>query len=462
MVLKRRACSILVAAALLADCGGGVSPSTVAPLQRRLAGTLPFISAARGRWKEASIHGFDYVDGAYDTYSGLIFDAAGNLYGTTQRGGESVCDYDESCGIVYELTRAASGTWTETALHAFSQCDSLGFWPRSGLIVDATGNLYGTTDEGGFGCSGVGPGTVFELSAATWSAKVLHRFVPGGHDGTSPQAALTFDASGNLYGTTSEGGRQDNGTVFELSPQSVGEWKETILHEFVSREGSGPQSKLTFDTAGNLYGTTGFGGADRSGCGGYGCGTAFQLKHGTSGVWSLKVLHSFGNANDGADPTSSLTLDSAGNLFGVTSQGGQTRSGCLPYGCGIVFELVSEKTGRWKERIIHEFGSVTDGNLPRGDLVFDKTGALYGTTVLGGLYGAGIAYRMSRQGNEWSETVLHDFGNHRDGALPYTGIILDRAQNLYGTTDDGGRYRVGKCRKSAGCGTVFEIVPAKR
>lgn len=350
-------------------------------------------------------------------------------------------------------------------LHSFFASDPLGFWPRAGLIVDAKGNLYGTTASGGPFCSGsISCGAVFELlpKSGSWTEKVIHGFM-GGRDGDGPGAALTFDAAGNLYGTTAEGGDQDCGTIFELTPQSGGSWTERILHSFSLHEGCEPKSKLTFDNAGSLYGTADFGGAYGSACGGDGCGTAFQLKPGTSGIWTLRILHSFGKGSDAAYPVSSLAIDSAGNLFGVTSQGGKHSTACFAYGCGTVFELMRAKADKWTERVIHDFGSGTDGNLPRGDLIFDDRGALYGTAVFGGLHGDGNAFQLiPRAGDKWEERVLHNFGNRKDGAFPYSGMILDQAHNLYGTTASGGNYRVGMCRKSGGCGTIFEVTPQAR
>ena len=462
MRILARGCLALsagAAAALLAGCGG--IPATTTSVSERAA--TPFVRQAAGGWRETTLSSFDYIDGTYDTYSGLVFDADGNLYGTTQWGGYSTCQYDQSCGVAYELTRSSSGAWTETVIHEFSQCDPLGFFPRAPLIVDRKGNLYGTTAEGGPFCSGVGPGAVFELSpngGSIWTPNLIYQF-RGTIDGEAPQAPLTFDRAGNLYGTTSEGGNRDDGTIFELTPQDHGRyWTKTLLHSFTNREGYSPHSRLTFDKAGDLYGTTTFGGAFASGCGGYGCGTAFELTPGKSGTRKLKVLHSFGYGNDGAYPVSALTLDSTGDLFGVTSQGGGHSSGCLAYGCGTVFELTQKKSGAWTEQIIHDFGSGTDGNLPRGDLTRDDAGLLYGTAVLGGRYASGMAYRLSRgTSGAWQEDVLHDFGKGKDGALPYTGMIFDQAHNLYGTTDTGGQYRSGSCQMSKGCGAIFEITP---
>lgn len=454
------AVSISVASASLGGCGG--VPITTGSISERSVPNT--ILPAPLRWRETSLHSFNYNEGAYDLESGLIFDAAGNLYGTTQNGGDSMCGLDEGCGVAFELMRAANGKWTERVLHSFFESDSLGYWPRAGLIMDAKGDLYGTTDGGGPFCSGVGCGAVFELlpnNGGKWTEKVLYQFV-GGSDGANPQAALTFDAVGNLYGTTSEGADCDCGTIFELTPQSGGSWTERILHAFTLDEGDGPESKLAFDNAGNLYGTTDFGGAYGSACGGNGCGTAFQLKPGTNGIWTLTILHSFGKGSDGAFPVSGLTVDSAGNLFGVTSQGGKHSSACFPYGCGTVFKLM-RKAGKRTERIIHDFDSRTDGNLPRGDLILDDSGALYGTAVFGGLHGAGNAFRLiPRADDKWEEQVLHNFGNGKDGVNPYSGMIFDQAHNLYGTTAYGGNYRAGMCKKSRGCGTIFEITRQAR
>jgi uncharacterized repeat protein (TIGR03803 family) len=395
----------------------------------------------------------------------LVFDAAGNLYGTTQSGGNYGCNILESCGVVFELTRGTNGKWTEKVLHNFFPSDSLGFFPRAGLIVDAKGNLYGSTSSGGPYCSGsVSCGVVFQLSpnSGEWTEKVIYAF-RNLTDGDGPEGALTFDAAGNLYGTTIGGGEKDDGTIFELIPQSNGLWSKRTLHSFTRDEGDGPEDKLVFDNAGNLYGTTDREGAYRSGCDGYGCGTAFQLRPGTNGFWTLKVLHSFGKGNDGAYPVSGLTFDSAGNLFGVTSQGGMHGAACFAYGCGTVYELMRENTDKWTERIIHDFGTGTDGNLPRGDLILDDSGAMYGTAVLGGVYGAGNAFRLIRGShNKWEETVLHNFGHGNDGMNPYSGMIFDRAHNLYGTTAYGGNYGTGACSKSKGCGTIFKITPPAR
>ena len=225
--------------------------------------------------------------------AGVISDGAGNLYGTTGYGGAY------GFGAVFELTPGSGGTWTEIVLHSFNNKD--GDNPYSGLIFDTSGNLYGTTVWGG----AYGGGTVFELtpgSGGTWTETVLHSFKDSGKDGNSPYASLIFDASGDLYGTTSEGGTYvSGGTVFQLTPGTNGKWTEKVLHSFVDngRDGLNPNAGLIFDTAGNLYGTTYNGGSAA------GRGTVFRLTPGNKGKWTEKVLHSF-NGKDGSYPAAGL------------------------------------------------------------------------------------------------------------------------------------------------------------
>ncbi|MFZ0319190.1 MAG: choice-of-anchor tandem repeat GloVer-containing protein [Candidatus Sulfotelmatobacter sp.] len=212
---------------------------------------------------------------------GLIFDAAGNLYGTTILGGEGVCG-SEGCGTAFELMPNAGGGWTQKVLHSFHDNGKDGLYPVTSLIFDATGNLYGTTENGGSHAAG----TVFELTPGTggnWTEKILHNF-GAGSDGTAPEAALIFDAAGNLYGTTSGGGAHVSGTVFELSPTTTG-WTEKILHSFAGypKDGDIPAAGLIFDAAGNLYGTT-FNGGKHSNCPYGDCGTVFELTPATGGV----------------------------------------------------------------------------------------------------------------------------------------------------------------------------------
>jgi len=218
---------------------------------------------------------------------------------------------------VFELTPAAGGGWTERVLYSFG---ADGIWPTAGLVFDAAGNLYGTTSFGGT----VGWGTVFELTPAGgggWTEQVLHNFL-GYSDGETPYAGLIIDAVGNLYGTTSSGGTYGVGMVFELMPTAGGHWTEQVLHTFNFTDGGAPYAGLIFDVAGNLYGTAGGGGT-------YGDGTVFELTPTAGGGWTEKVVHSFGNGTDGIFPRADLIVDAVGNLYGTTNYGGTNNYGTV-------------------------------------------------------------------------------------------------------------------------------------
>jgi uncharacterized repeat protein (TIGR03803 family) len=273
------------------------------------------------------LHSFAGRDGAYP-FAGLIFDTAGNLYGTTVG---NACD--GSHGTVFKLAPGANGSWTEKVLHSFGSGTD-GAELVAGLVFDGEGNLYGATFGGGASYYGV----AFELSPGAngnWTEAVLYSFGSGQYDGGGPQAGLIFDATGNLYGTTSLGGVGDSGTVFQLA-RSNGQWTETVLYSFCTShhctDGAYPQAGLIFDSTGNLYGTTLEGGNLKycPGGHGYGCGTVFRLAP-SNGRWTETVLHTF-FPKAGDDPSAGLILDPAGNLYGTASGGGAT-------GYGTVFEL---------------------------------------------------------------------------------------------------------------------------
>ena len=284
---------------------------------------------------EKVLHSFNGngADG-YQPEASLIFDAVGNLYGTTYWGGTY------GFGTVFELTPSGGGGWTETVLHSFQPNGTDGNYPIAGLIFDAAGNLYGTTSAGGT----YGFGTVFELTpeeGGGWTETVLLNF--NGTDGSYPHAGLAFDAAGNLYGTTGYDGTYHYGTVFELTPTAGGGWTETVLHSFGNgTDGASPFAGLIFDAAGNLYGTTSAGGT-------YGTGTVFELTGGRE-----QVLYSFKSryGADGATPYAGLIFDAAGNLYGTTYWGGN-------YGDGTVFELTPiypcAKCSHGVDREVHGF-----------------------------------------------------------------------------------------------------------
>lgn len=376
--------------------------------------------------QEAVLHRFGGIDGQ-EPYSGrLIFDSAGNLYGTTAYGGVF------GQGVAYEMHRGADGGWTERVLYNF-RGGSDGATPYAGLIFDTAGNLFGTTLSGGDGCSGIGCGTAFELSrnGANWMEKVLYRF-QGNQDGSYPWAGLTFDNQGNLFGTTASGGACtifSYGTVFELTRGSR-EWEKSTIHSFCGVVGGqGPGSGgLVVDDSGNLYGAAG---------GGTYLGVVYRL-HRTASGWVENVMHEFTRA-EGYPGQTNLTFDRAGNLYGTGSFGGT-------YDVGTVWELL-HSGGMWNLNVLYNFRGGTDGYDPFSAPVFDANGNLYGTTYNGGISGngcfnaCGTLYKLSPAvGGGWTESVVHRFGNGTDGYNPIAGVVMDGPGNLYGTTTKGGGF----------------------
>ncbi|HEY3638429.1 MAG TPA: choice-of-anchor tandem repeat GloVer-containing protein, partial [Rhizomicrobium sp.] len=310
--------------------------------------------------------------------------------------------------------------------------------PEGALISDSSGNLYGTTYYGGNNtCFGETCGTVYKL-APDGTETVLYAFT-GAADGGNPASTLVQDSSGNLFGTTKAYGPDDYGTIFEIGSGG----SETTLYTFLDTNvGVGPVGNLVMDPSGNLFGVT-FGGGKKPAC----CGVIYELQ--SNGT--LNVLYEFKGRNDGNYPQN-LTSDGAGNLYGVTLEGGGY-SACVSQSqyCGTVFRY-SAASG---ETVLHAFEGGNDGSNPAGMLVIDKAGNLIGTTQQGGNngcngYGCGTVFKISSDG---TESILHAF-HGSDGAYPYGGVIIDNAGNLYGTTNAGGRG----CRHQ-GCGTVFKLAP---
>ena len=407
-------------------------------------------------------------DGGYPV-AGLILDASGNLYGTTSGGGSSSACGSTGCGVVFELTPNA-GTWKQTVIHNFAG-GSDGSNPQAALVMDAAGNLYGTTVGENTTCTPAGScGTVFELTpngTGGWTESVIYSF-KGGTDGIAPNAALIIDSSGNLYGTTYFGGVSSCyanvgcGTVFQLHPDSGGGWTEKVLHRFVGgSDGAFLRGGLVFDHSGNLYGTTESGGS--RGCFGNGCGTIFRLNRYNG--WSELVLDRFTGGSDGNFLDGSLIFDGVSSFYGTTLGGGDTScviAGELP-GCGTVFQLTHSTSG-WTKTILHNFSGGIDGSTPLGGLTFDSNGDLYGTTNQGGStgcygsYGCGTIFELSPSQTGWNESVVYVFSGGADGSNPqWVNLAIDSANNLYGTTQAGGNLT---CPNSGfGCGTVFQWSP---
>ena len=248
-----------------------------------------------------------------------VFDAAGNMYGTTIYGGNG-------SGNVWQLTRS-NGVWTATSIHDFNGND--GSSPQTGVILDAQGNVYGTAWQGG----PHGNGTVYKLvnTGSGWTFQVLYDF-PNAADGSGPSATPIMDAAGNLYGATFVGGVNGGGTVYELSPNG-GNWNFQVLYSFTgSGYNPGPLLSLSFDAEGNLYGTTFLGGA-------FNLGSVFKLTHNNNGSWTMTDWHDFTNGSDGKNPISQVSIDSSGNLFGTTSAGASNYH-CED--CGTVWEITPQ------------------------------------------------------------------------------------------------------------------------
>src|ERR1017187_205508 len=335
-------------------------------------------------------------------HAGVIRDSAGNLYGTTYFRGRA------NAGVVYKL----GNTGHETVLYNCTG-GADGSYPQAGVIRDAAGNLYGTTYNGGT----TGYGVVYKLDT-TGHETVLYSFT-GGADGGYPSAGVVGDSAGNLYGTTFSGGTANAGVVFRLDQTG----HETVLYSFTGgADGSGPYAGVIRDSAGNLYGTTYYGGAAV-------LGVVYKLD--TTGHET--VLHAFTGVADGSGPQAGVIRDPAGNLYGTTRSAGTA-------GGGIVYKL--DTTGH--ETVLYNF---TRGSDPLAGVIRDSSGNLYGTTANGGTANAGVVYKLDPTGHE---TVLYSFSGGADGSSPYAGVIRDSAGNVYGTTNQGG---------TKGTGAVFKITP---
>jgi uncharacterized repeat protein (TIGR03803 family) len=329
-----------------------------------------------GGWARTILYSFTGGNDGFFPDAGLVLDGSGNLYGTAAFGGAY------HYGVVFKLSPTAAGNWKRTVLHAFHYGED-GATPKGKLVFDAAGNLYGTTQAGG---GTPNSGIVFELSPTTadsWRETVLYRFT-GRSDGRNPIAGLVFDAAGNLYGTTQFGGDTSDGVVFELSPNFSGGWTETVLHAFNRNDGEFPEASVIFGASGNLYGTTTIGG-DLTACGGFGCGVVYELSPNSSGGWTETVLHAFergpkaNGGYGGAESTTDLAVDAAGNLYGTTAFGG--RAGVY---AGVVFKLSPNSDGTWSEAVLHAFYDNADGGYPNSGLTLDAAGTLFGMTNAGG------------------------------------------------------------------------------
>jgi uncharacterized repeat protein (TIGR03803 family) len=354
-----------------------------------LCGTVFQLAHTSGGWQYRVIHNFrgPSSDGELP-FSPVIFDKAGNLYGTTFSGGSSTCIVKHSdCGTVFELSPNAKGGWAEKVLYRFTGSAD-GAFPEGNLALDTAGNLYGTTFGGGSfkgsACSKFGCGLTYQLSpgASGWTETVLYTFT-GGNDGWQPDG-VSFDATGNLVGAAEFGGIADSGTIFELTPGDG--WIQSVLYSFSGgSDGAYPSSQLIFDSKGNIYGATSGGGL--LDCNGFGCGTVFELSPSGSG-WIFNDLYSF-SGPDGENPRGIL-FDPTGNIFGVAYGGVQN---CPSDGCGVLFKLVPG-SGSWTETVLHEFNGTSDGEFPN-PVVMDSAGDLFGGASGGGTRNFGTLFELT-------------------------------------------------------------------
>jgi uncharacterized repeat protein (TIGR03803 family) len=400
---------------------------------------------------------------------GLIVDSSKNLYGTGSEGGSA------TFGTVFELSPpAAGGTWTETTLYSFTG-EPDGWYPNGALVRDKNGNLYGDTWYGG----SKNDGAVFEVSPPVvagdpWTEKILYSFT-GAPDGQTPYGSLVMDAAGNLYGTTDNGGACGWGTVFELSPPATsgGAWTEQVIYSFrytcnnrTTNDGGHPNPGLAISSGGVLYGTTYVGGQPYM-------GTVFKLVPPAAGhtAWTEQVIYTFTGASDGSFPLYGVTLYK-GNLYGVSGYGANSACNFGLPGCGAVFELSppSIAGGTWTFSSLYSFTGGADGANPGSSLVFDKQGNLYTSSQDGGnayagtqcaTIGCGAVIKLAPPvvvGGPWTETTLYSFNGRGDGGSNPSGPVIGESSRLYGITFAGGDGSCGYYG-AIGCGVVYRIIP---
>jgi len=364
-----------------------------------------------------------------DPETALALDRAGNLYGTTHTGGAGY-------GTIFKLSRAGSG-WILHTIYTF-QGGSDGAYPLSRLVFGPDGTLYGTV-----GSRSGTTSSVYNLrpqpNACTtalcpWQETIIYN---GSSDGYPNAGALIFDSAGNIYGTGG-GGLSCQlgpcGVVYKLT-HSGGSWTESILYSFTGGDdGQTPYAGVTFDLAGNLYGTTLYGGANHQ-------GTVYQLTPSQSG-WTETTLHAFGASGDGYTAFGGVIFDTRGKMYGTTYYGGSGSSQG-----GTVYEL-QPSGGGWNYSIIDNLVGFAG---PEDSATLDQVGNLYGTVGIDSL-GLGNAFELSPSGNNWNFSSLHEFLDEDNGAEPIGGVVLDANRNIYGTASVGGG-------NGSGQGVVFEITP---
>ncbi len=382
------------------------------------------------------IHAFTGAEDGASPWAGLTMDRAGILYGTTTKA---------VAGTVFQL-KPTNGNWIlNTLQNSYSVNPRDVRFPLGRVVFGPDGTLYGTTLYGGSGYGTVynlrPPTTDCKSSICPWTETILYSFT-GGADGNGPyQVDPVFDQAGNLYGTTEFGGTDGQGVVFKLTPFAGG-WTESVIYSF-SGDGSEPASGVTLDSAGNLYGATIAGGR-------YDEGIIYQLVPSGSG-WDARILYTFQGGTDGEDPFGALIFDGSGNLYG-TASGGHGAGGPG----GTVFKLSPAGGGSWTFSLVYSLSGPKPGCGPSGPLSMDATGNLYDTTTCDGADLNGSVFKLTSNQGRWTYSSLHDFTGDSDGGAPLGGVALDANDNVYGTASQGGNP--SDCSGN-GCGLIWEITP---
>jgi uncharacterized repeat protein (TIGR03803 family) len=376
---------------------------------------------------------YSFTGSSTGEYPGeLTIDKAGNLYGFTSGG-------TGGAGLIWEL-KQRNGSWQFITLYAF-QGGNDGGGPQR-VIFGPDGALYGVTEGGGT----TGSGTVFRLAPKAtfcptvlcpWEKTILYNFTGdfNQNDGYEPVGPVTFDAAGNIYGVTYNGGEPNQGIAWKLT-KSNGSWSESILHTFgTGNDGALPTDGVILDPSGNVYGTTSFGGAGQ-------LGTVYELSPSGSG-YTETILHDFAPGGDAGEvPVGGLIFDPSGDLLGTTTDGGNEG--------GTVF-MLTPGSGSWTISVLAYISPGTDG--PFAMLFRSPAGNLYGTTLNNP--SAGAVFEVTPNGGGWTYSNLYVFRDGGDGGHPDSNVVMDANGNLYGTALYGGG---GYCDGN-GCGTVWEIRP---